>query len=119
MNAFASSHEGKVGVMPGEWKPTTCQGCTTWCPAEVFVQDGRATKVRGNRYSKQNDGNSIAITFAWRRTVGGRWSTSWEAYLSTAVLTRRRSHRSEMPCTLRYTGTIRAVWIASVPPTNS
>jgi len=23
---------------------------------EVFVQDGRATKVRGNRFSKQNDG---------------------------------------------------------------
>ncbi|WP_419176346.1 molybdopterin-dependent oxidoreductase [Desulfosediminicola sp.] len=40
----------------GEWKPTTCQGCTTWCPAEVFVQEGRAVKVRGNRYSKQNDG---------------------------------------------------------------
>ena len=56
MNAFAASHEGKVGVLPGEWKPTTCQGCTTWCPAEVFIQDGRAVKVRGNRYSKQNDG---------------------------------------------------------------
>jgi anaerobic selenocysteine-containing dehydrogenase len=40
----------------GEWKPTTCQGCTTWCPKEVFVQDGRAVKVKGNRYSKQNDG---------------------------------------------------------------
>ena len=36
--------------------PTTCQGCTTWCPVEVFVQDGRAVKVKGNRYSKQNDG---------------------------------------------------------------
>ncbi|MBU0558158.1 MAG: molybdopterin-dependent oxidoreductase [Bacteroidetes bacterium] len=40
----------------GEWKPTSCQGCTTWCPAEVFVQNNRAVKVRGNRYSKQNDG---------------------------------------------------------------
>lgn len=41
---------------PGEWKPTTCQGCTTWCPAEVFVQGTRAVKVRGNQNSKQNDG---------------------------------------------------------------
>ena len=40
----------------GNWLPTSCQGCTTWCPAEVFVQNGRAVKVKGNRYSKQNDG---------------------------------------------------------------
>ena len=40
----------------GSWMPTSCQGCTTWCPAEVYVQNGRAVKVRGNRYSKQNDG---------------------------------------------------------------
>ena len=46
LNALAASHEGaKIGVMPGEWKATTCQGCTTWCPAEVFIQDGRAVKV--------------------------------------------------------------------------
>lgn len=58
MNALAANPKGnkKIGEGPGEWKPTTCQGCTTWCPAEVFVQDGRAVKVRGNRYSKQNDG---------------------------------------------------------------
>ena len=57
LNAFG---EGKIkkdlGTSPGQWKPTTCQGCTTWCPAEVFVQDGRAVKVKGNRYSKQNEG---------------------------------------------------------------
>jgi len=40
----------------GKWLPTSCQGCTTWCPAEVFVQNGRAVKVKGNRHSKQNDG---------------------------------------------------------------
>ena len=39
-----------------EWKATTCQGCTTWCPAQVLVQDGRAVKVRGNPISKQNQG---------------------------------------------------------------
>jgi anaerobic selenocysteine-containing dehydrogenase len=57
MNALAATkNSGKIGEMPGEWKPTTCQGCTTWCPAEVFVQDGRAVKVQGNRHSKQNEG---------------------------------------------------------------
>ena len=57
MNALAATRvSGKMGELPGEWKPTTCQGCTTWCPAEVFVQDGRAVKVKGNRYSKQNEG---------------------------------------------------------------
>ncbi len=40
----------------GEWKPTTCQGCTSWCPAEAFVQEGRVVKVRGNQKSKANDG---------------------------------------------------------------
>ena len=56
------------GTEPGEWKPTTCQGCTTWCPAEVFVQDGRATKVRGNRHSKQNEG-FIANTWYEERSI--------------------------------------------------
>lgn len=57
LNAFAEARNpALLGERSGEWKPTTCQGCTTWCPAEVFVQDGRAVKVRGNRYSKQNDG---------------------------------------------------------------
>jgi len=56
-NSLATTGEERTSSQgPGEWKPTTCQGCTTWCPAEVFVQDGRAAKVRGNRYSKQNDG---------------------------------------------------------------
>ncbi|TKB10426.1 molybdopterin-dependent oxidoreductase [Desulforhopalus sp. IMCC35007] len=57
-NALApGSSNVKIGEMPGEWKPSTCQGCTTWCPVEIFVQDGRAVKVRGNRYSKQNEGS--------------------------------------------------------------
>ncbi len=43
-------------MIPGSWISTTCQGCTTWCPQEIFVQDGRAVKVRGNQHSKQNDG---------------------------------------------------------------
>ncbi len=53
-NALAQSAGDKA--IKGTWLTTTCQGCTTWCPAEVFVQDGRAVKVRGNQLSKQNDG---------------------------------------------------------------
>ncbi len=59
LNAFAQGEgisKGYGKTAPGQWKPTTCQGCTTSCPAEVFVQKGRAVKTRGNRYSKQNDG---------------------------------------------------------------
>ncbi len=55
-NSFAEAKGGDSGEGPGEWKPSTCQGCTTWCPVEIFVQDGRAVYVRGNRYSKQNEG---------------------------------------------------------------
>jgi len=40
----------------GDWVATTCQGCTAWCPVEVFVQEGRAVKVRGNQLSKANNG---------------------------------------------------------------
>ncbi len=38
----------------GEWRPTTCQGCTSWCSKQVYVVDGRAIKVRGNPNSKVN-----------------------------------------------------------------
>ena len=48
--------EPAVGTAPGRWLASTCQGCTTWCAVEVFVQGGRAVKIRGNRLSKQNDG---------------------------------------------------------------
>lgn len=62
LNAFAQAPKPLAGEKvsgstdPGKWIPSTCQGCTTWCPVEIFVQNGRAVKVRGNRFSKQNDG---------------------------------------------------------------
>ncbi|MEW5746863.1 MAG: molybdopterin-dependent oxidoreductase [Nitrospirota bacterium] len=58
LNAFAKAPEGKaaVGEEPGRWIPSTCQGCTQWCPVEFFVQNGRAVKVRGNQLSKANNG---------------------------------------------------------------
>ncbi|OGA55633.1 MAG: dehydrogenase [Betaproteobacteria bacterium RIFCSPLOWO2_12_FULL_65_14] len=40
----------------GEWISTACQGCTQWCAIQVFVQDGRAVRVRGNPLSKTNHG---------------------------------------------------------------
>ncbi|MGC5328973.1 molybdopterin-dependent oxidoreductase [Brevibacillus sp. SYSU BS000544] len=40
----------------GEWKASACQGCTTWCPVQVYVVNGRAIKVRGNPNSKANHG---------------------------------------------------------------
>ncbi len=40
----------------GEWVSTACQGCTQWCAIQVFVQEGRAVRVRGNPLSKTNHG---------------------------------------------------------------
>ena len=40
----------------GDWVGSTCQGCTQWCAIQIFVQDGRAVKVRGNPLSKTNHG---------------------------------------------------------------
>ncbi len=45
---------GKNGQPSREegWYPSTCQGCTTWCPIELYVQNGRVTKARGNQHSE-------------------------------------------------------------------
>jgi len=53
LRALAASGEVAAGQM-GEWKPATCQGCTSWCSKQVYVVDGRAVKVRGNPNSKVN-----------------------------------------------------------------
>jgi len=41
----------------GEWVASTCQGCTQWCAIQIYVQGGRATRVRGNPLSKTNHGH--------------------------------------------------------------
>ena len=57
LNAFAKTEsKNGSGTEPGKWIPSTCQGCTQWCPVEFFVQNGRAVKVRGNQLSKANNG---------------------------------------------------------------
>ena len=40
----------------GVWTASTCQGCTQWCAIQLFVQDGRVSRVRGNEISKSNHG---------------------------------------------------------------
>ena len=57
LNAFADTPPPKAAGAPkAEWIPSTCQGCTAWCPVEFFVQEGRVVKVRGNQFSKANGG---------------------------------------------------------------
>ncbi len=53
LRALAQSKE-TTGAEVGEWKPATCQGCTSWCSKQVYVVDGRAVKIRGNPNSKVN-----------------------------------------------------------------
>ena len=36
----------------GKWVPTTCAGCTSFCPKQIYIQDGRALHIRGNEHSK-------------------------------------------------------------------
>lgn len=40
----------------GKWVATTCQGCTSWCAAEAYVQEGRVVEVRGNTNSASHKG---------------------------------------------------------------
>jgi len=56
LEAFTELSAEKARLLTGDWIPSTCQGCTTWCPVEVFVQDSRAVKVRGNQNSSCNPG---------------------------------------------------------------
>ncbi len=56
LQALAESNgTEKAKSMQGEWRPTVCQGCTTWCAIQVYVVNGRAVKVRGNVNSKSNN----------------------------------------------------------------
>ncbi len=41
-----------AGPAKGDWVASTCQGCTQWCAIQIFVQEGRAVRVRGNPLSK-------------------------------------------------------------------
>ena len=53
---FESSKKGVQHKSMGKWVSSTCQGCTTWCPVQVYVIDGRVVKLRGNPSAKANHG---------------------------------------------------------------
>ena len=57
LNYFAAvaTAQGKE-ALSGKWVASTCQGCTTWCPVQIRVVNGRAVSVRGNPHSKANHG---------------------------------------------------------------
>ena len=56
-NAMADAAPMAAAPGKGKWVPTVCQGCTSWCAAEGFVQDGRVVKVRGHHLSKSSGGH--------------------------------------------------------------
>ncbi len=68
LRAFSASSEA-AATETGVWKPTTCQGCTSWCALQIYVENGRAIKVRGN--PKSQDTNDRI-----RETTDGR--TVWD-----------------------------------------
>jgi anaerobic selenocysteine-containing dehydrogenase len=55
-SAMARRKAKPAGPARGEWVSTACQGCTQWCAIQIFAQNGRAVRVRGNPLSKTNNG---------------------------------------------------------------
>ncbi len=55
-SAMAERKAKGASPAEGDWIASTCQGCTQWCAIQIFVQDGRAVRVRGNPLSKTNHG---------------------------------------------------------------
>jgi anaerobic selenocysteine-containing dehydrogenase len=55
-SAMAVRRAKPASAPKGAWVASTCQGCTQWCAVQIFVEDGRAVRVRGNPLSKTNHG---------------------------------------------------------------
>ena len=55
-SAMAVRKPKAAGPAKGDWVASTCQGCTQWCAIQIFVEDGRAVRVRGNPLSQTNHG---------------------------------------------------------------
>ena len=55
-SAMAVRKARPAGPAAGDWVASTCQGCTQWCAIQIFVEEGRAVRVRGNPLSKTNHG---------------------------------------------------------------
>lgn len=63
LNAFAEEPSAVEAVSSkqteaasGKWIMSSCQGCTSNCSVQVYVEDGRAVKVQGNPNNKGNHG---------------------------------------------------------------
>ncbi len=55
-SAMALRPAKAAGPAKGDWVASTCQGCTQWCAIQIFVEEGRAVRVRGNPLSRTNHG---------------------------------------------------------------
>ncbi len=55
-SAFTPRKARPSSPAKGDWVASSCQGCTQWCAIQIFVEDGRAVRVRGNPLSKTNHG---------------------------------------------------------------
>jgi anaerobic selenocysteine-containing dehydrogenase len=53
---FSEEAEAQPSELVARWVASTCQGCTSWCPVQVKVVDGRAVSLRGNPHSRANHG---------------------------------------------------------------
>ncbi len=53
---FTRDMAAEPAALVARWVSSTCQGCTSWCPVQVQVVDGRAVKIRGNPFSKATHG---------------------------------------------------------------
>jgi anaerobic selenocysteine-containing dehydrogenase len=51
-SAMAVRKAKTAGPAKGDWVASTCQGCTQWCAIQIFVEEGRAVRVRGNPLSQ-------------------------------------------------------------------
>lgn len=55
LDAFSKTPKGTKASI-SKWVTSVCQGCTSWCPVQVNVTDGRAIKITGNQYALANHG---------------------------------------------------------------
>lgn len=60
LTSFTEAQETRDALVEetGEWRASTCAGCTSWCASQILVEDGRAIKVRGNEHSKIHGTNN-------------------------------------------------------------
>ncbi|WP_138005534.1 molybdopterin-dependent oxidoreductase [Halalkalirubrum salinum] len=57
--AQADDYRDALVEHTGEWRPSNCAGCTSWCSAQILVDDktNRVLRTRGNEDSKVHGSN--------------------------------------------------------------